>query len=102
MSEVVLPIVYQLGAGGIIGVVVGYAVKKMMKIVAVILGIFALALIYMEYKGIVNVNYEKLSELVEKAYGGTGSVSQWLTPIVAHLPFAGTFFVGFAIGFKAG
>ena len=45
MSEIVLPIVYQLGAGGILGFVVGYAIKKMMKIVAVIIGIFALILI---------------------------------------------------------
>jgi uncharacterized membrane protein (Fun14 family) len=102
MSEIVLPIVYQLGAGGILGFVVGYAVKKMMKIVAVIIGIFALILIYLGHTGIIDVNYDKLSEAIEGLYGGAGEATHWLTPLVANLPFAGVFLVGAAIGFKAG
>lgn len=102
MSEIVLPIVYQLGAGGILGFVVGYAIKKMMKIVAVIIGIFALILIYLGHTGIINVNYDKLTEAIEGFYGSAGGATRWLTPLVANLPFAGVFLVGAAIGFKAG
>ena len=32
MSELISPIVYQIGAGGILGFIVGYAVKKLLKI----------------------------------------------------------------------
>lgn len=102
MSEILLPIAYQLGAGGILGFIVGYAVKKMMKILAVIVGLFTLVLIYLGHVGVINVNYDKLAEAIENMYGSAGGASQWLTPIVANLPFAGTFMVGAAIGFKAG
>jgi len=102
MSEVILPIAYQLGAGGILGFVVGYAIKKMMKIVAVILGLFTLALLYLGHTGVISVNYDKLLDAIEKLYGNSGGATQWLTPIVANLPFASVFLVGAAIGFKAG
>jgi len=102
MSEVFLPIAYQLGAGGVLGFVVGYAIKKMLKILAVILGLFALAIIYLGYSGIIQVNYEKFAELIERTYIGAGQASQWMTPIIAHLPFAGSFLAGIALGLKVG
>ena len=102
MSEFLSPLVYQLGTGGVLGFVVGYAIKKMIKIVIVVMGAFAALLIYLEYKGIINVNYDKFASLVGSASGLSGKASQWLLPIVAHLPFAGSFAVGAALGFKMG
>ena len=102
MSEVISPIIYQLGAGGILGFVAGYAIKKLLKILAVIAGLFALALIYLGYTGIISVNYEKLTEAIEGLMGDLGGASQWVSPIVANLPFAGSFLVGAALGLKKG
>lgn len=102
MSEVVTPIVYQLGIGAIGGFIVGYALKKVTKIVAVIIGLFILALIYLGYSGILTINYDKLGEAVSKALGGAGTATGWLAPIIAHLPFAGAFGLGFFLGFKMG
>lgn len=102
MSEVISPIIYQLGAGGILGFVAGYAIKKLLKILAVIAGLFALALIYLGYTGIISVNYDKLTEAIEGLMGGLGTASQWVSPIVANLPFAGSFLVGAALGLKKG
>lgn len=67
MSEVLTPIVYQLGVGGIGGFIAGYEVKKIAKIIAVILGIFFLLLVYPGYTGVISVNYERLTEAVSKA-----------------------------------
>ena len=106
MSEVLTPIVYQLGTGGIAGFVVGYAIKKLAKIVAVIAGLFFLALTYLATVGVINVHYDKLTEMIEgligAGNGGMEGATQWLAPIIANLPFAGTFVVGFALGIKMG
>jgi len=102
MSELLPPLVYQLGTGGVLGFVVGYAIKKMIKIAIVVMGIFAALLIYLEYEGIINVNYDKFAGLIERASGLSGEASQWILPIIAHLPFAGSFIVGAALGFKMG
>ncbi len=102
MSEIITPVVYQLGIGGFLGFFVGYAVKKMTKILAVLIGIGALILIYLGYEGIISINYDKLTELVESLMGSAGQASTMLTPIVANLPFAGSFLAGLAVGVKLG
>lgn len=102
MSEIITPLIYQFGTGGILGFVVGYAVKKVTKILAVIAGLLALALLYLGFQGIINVNYDKLSQMVEGFTGNLGQASSFLTPLIANLPFAGSFAVGAAIGLKVG
>jgi len=93
---------YQLGIGGIGGFIAGYALKKMMKIVAVVIGLFILALVYLGYSGIITINYGELGNAVSSALGLTGQAAEWITPIIAHLPFAGTFGLGLFLGFKMG
>jgi uncharacterized membrane protein (Fun14 family) len=102
MSELISPIVYQIGAGGILGFIVGYAIKKLLKIIAVIVGLFAIALIYLGYTGIINVDYDKLTVAIKGIIGNLGGASEWITPIIASLPFAGTFMLGAVIGLKKG
>ena len=102
MSEVLTPIVYQMGVGGVLGFFVGYAIKKLTKLIAVLVGIFALLLIYLGYEGVINVNYDKLEKMLESLTGITGQASKLITPIIANLPFAGSFIAGAAIGLKLG
>jgi uncharacterized membrane protein (Fun14 family) len=102
MSEIVSPLVFQLGTGAIGGFVVGYAIKKLAKLIAILIGVFILALIYLSSQGILDVNYGKLSKAVSGWLQRAGEALAWLTPIVAHLPFAGSFLVGFFLGFKMG
>lgn len=101
MSEILTPIIYQLGVGGIGGFIVGYAIKKIVKIIAVILGLLLLFLIYLGSIGVINVNYDKLTEATSKALP-TIEASNLLMPIINHLPFAGSFMVGFILGLKKG
>ena len=76
------------------GFVAGCAIKKLLKILAVIAGLFALALIYLGYTGIISVNYEKLTEAIEGLMSGLRGATQWAWPIIANLSFAGSFLVG--------
>ena len=102
MSEIATPLVFQLGTGGVGGFVVGYAIKKVAKLIVVLIGICLLALIYLSSQGILSVNYDKLFDAVSGWLGGAAGTVGWLTPIIAHLPFAGSFLVGFFLGFKMG
>jgi uncharacterized membrane protein (Fun14 family) len=55
-----MPFVSTIGFGGIVGFLVGFALKRIMKILAVIAGIFFAALLYLESQHIVNINWDKL------------------------------------------
>jgi uncharacterized membrane protein (Fun14 family) len=102
MSEVLTPIVTQLGIGAVGGFIVGYALKKVTKIVAVIIGLFLVALIYLVNKGIITIDYGKFEDAILNALGGAGTAAGWLAPVIAHLPFAGSFGLGLFLGFKMG
>jgi len=102
MSEILTPLVFQLGAGGVAGFVVGYALKKLAKIVAFIAGLFFIALLYLAYIDVINVNYGKLLEAIGGLVGSAGGAIGWITGVIAVLPFAATFAVGFWIGLKVG
>ncbi len=102
MSEVLTPIVYQMGIGGILGFFSGYAVKKIAKIIAVLIGLGALLLIYLGYEGIITINYDKSISDDSEPNGNSSQASIALTPIIANLPFAGSFIAGVAVGAKLG
>jgi uncharacterized membrane protein (Fun14 family) len=59
----VMPFVSTIGFGGIAGFLVGFALKRIMKILAVIAGVFFAALLYLESQHIVNVNWDKLQTI---------------------------------------
>jgi uncharacterized membrane protein (Fun14 family) len=48
-----------LSGGFFVGILVGYALKKVIKIAAVILGLFLTALVYLQYYEIAIVNWDK-------------------------------------------
>ena len=102
MSEILSSIGFQLGAGGIGGFIVGFALKKIGKIIAIIMGLFIAALIYLGYQGIINVNYQALFDAVAGAFGLAGAAFSWLAGAISLLPFAGTFVLGLPLGFKLG
>ena len=101
MSELVIPIIYQLCVGGIGGFFVGYVVRKVTKIIAVILGIFLLSLISLAYVGAISVNYDELIEVLSKL-AIPEQAAELLTPILANLPFAASFIIAFLIGLTKG
>ena len=66
MSDIessIMPFVSTIGFGGIAGFLIGFALKRIMKILAVIAGVFFAALLYLESQHIVNVNWDKLQTI---------------------------------------
>jgi uncharacterized membrane protein (Fun14 family) len=102
MSELISPLVYQLGIGGIGGFIVGFALKKISKLIMVLIGLFVVALIYLSTRGIININYDALWNAISNLFGQTGGVFSWFVHIISLMPFFGSFIVGFLLGFKLG
>ena len=59
----IMPFVSIVGFGGIVGFLIGFVLKRIMKILAVIAGVFFAALLYLESQHIVNVNWDKLQTI---------------------------------------
>lgn len=101
-SSYLTPLVTQLGVGGIIGLCIGYAIKKVAKIVAAIIGLFSLGLIYLESQGMISVDWLGVEAWGNTALAGLGEMEGALGVILSNLPFAGGAIVGFGIGIKMG
>ena len=49
-----------IGGGFFIGLLIGYALKKVVKLVAVVVGLFFAGIAYLQYEEVVTVNWSKL------------------------------------------
>ena len=102
MSEIITPVVYQLGLGAIGGFVVGFALKKLSKLFFVLIGILVVVLLYLGINGIISVNYGALWTAIANALGVAGGAASWLVGLISVLPFVGSFGAGFVLGFMIG
>ena len=98
--EIPTPLLTQLGVGGVAGLCVGYAFKKLGKMVTFIIGLAFIGLELLAYKGIININYDAIQQWGSELIGQVSAFEGVLTLIIANLPFAASFLVGFAIGLK--
>jgi uncharacterized membrane protein (Fun14 family) len=102
MSEIIAPVVYQLGLGAVGGFIIGFALKKIAKLFIVVLGIFILALLYLGVGNIISINFGALWNAISGWLGGAGQAASWLIGLISLIPFIGSFMVGFFFGFKLG
>jgi uncharacterized membrane protein (Fun14 family) len=69
-----------LGGGFFVGVLIGYALKKVIKIVAVIVGLFLAGLAYLQYHQMANINWNKLQTVSE------GTITTLSNAIIIQIP----------------
>ena len=95
----------ELGFGGAAGLVVGYAAKKLTKLVAIGLGLLFITVQVLAHQGWITVNWTAVQSTAEGVWtdpaGQTLAHRLW-DIITANLPFGGGFVTGFALGFKLG
>ena len=102
MSELIPPVLYQLGVGAICGFIIGFAIKKALKLLILLAGIFLLILVYLGYSGIITINFDKLFDAVKNLFDLGQQISGWLILIISTLPLTGSFIAGLILGFKVG
>ena len=100
-----------IGFGGVAGFLIGFAIKKAMKLMMIIVGLFFAALGYLNYQGIVTVNWDKLNSSTAEATTGIGNatgqvagISDQIAPTLINfgIPVTGSFAAFFVLGFMKG
>jgi uncharacterized membrane protein (Fun14 family) len=98
-----------LSSGGIAGFLIGYAVKKGIKIILGLAGLLLAGLTYLNYKGLVSVDWEKIATVSNKAisefsigsanYASSVMDSQVVPTMMNFgVPLTGSFAAGFILG----
>jgi uncharacterized membrane protein (Fun14 family) len=59
------PAAATVGGGFFVGILIGYALKKVIKLVAIIVGLFLAGLAYLQYHHIADINWNKLQTVSE-------------------------------------
>ena len=87
---------------GIAGFLIGYAIKKLIKLFLFIVGLFLLALVGLEHLGAIKIYYDKLGEALISALG---IMQRWLPeiiPALSDLFYSISFGAGFLLGLMKG
>ncbi|SFR42789.1 FUN14 domain-containing protein [Halogeometricum limi] len=94
----------EFGSGAVIGGIIGFAAKKVAKIVAVIVGLELALFKFLESREILTVDWEKLSAGLLKTTESatTGTPPSWVSTILSTLSISAGFTGGFLVGFKKG
>ena len=116
------PAAATLGGGFFAGILIGYALKKVIKLVAIIVGLFLAGLVYLQYNQIANINWNKLQTVSESAIATLSNLTMHITGINSNssvgdvhaaatasvamtnfgIPLTGSMSAGFTIGFIKG
>lgn len=99
MSDLFTSILFPFSSGAAGGFLIGYATKKIVKILMLFLGLYSFFLFYLAHTGVIEINSEKLAEATCSILGQTAGFFSVLT---AYLPFSGSFATGFALGIMKG
>ena len=112
-----------IGGGFFVGVLVGYALKKVIKVLAIVVGLFFAGLVYLQYQQILSVNWNKLQVVSQGAVSTLANATTQIPSLgssglnssssgVSHtthlaltnlgIPLTGSMAMGFAVGFMKG
>jgi uncharacterized membrane protein (Fun14 family) len=53
-------VVGSIGGGFLVGILIGYALKKIVKLVAVVVGLFFAGIAYLQYQHILSIDWNEL------------------------------------------
>jgi uncharacterized membrane protein (Fun14 family) len=95
----------EVGLGAIFGFATGFAAKKAMKAVLIVIGMLLLLAVFLEQKGIITVQWDVLEATYAQSINSkalTETISQFAQRLGDLIPVSGGFVAGFLLGFRAG
>ncbi|ELZ26109.1 hypothetical protein C474_20451 [Halogeometricum pallidum JCM 14848] len=94
----------EFGSGAAVGGIIGFAAKKVAKVLAVIVGLELAVFKFLESRGILSVDWEKLTAGMLKTTeaAASGTPPSWLSTLLSTLSVSAGFTGGFLVGFKKG
>ena len=101
-----------IGGGFFAGILIGYALKKVVKVVAIVVGLFFAGLAYLPYQHIIDIRWAKLESTSQNAVTtlanattqipGLNTTDHTATISNPSIPLTGSLSMGFVIGFIKG
>ena len=93
-----------MGASFMVGLAVGYVVKKSFKLMIFLLGVALILIFFLEYKHIVTINEDALLSSIDSIKNSFIHFADFLRERVEKFKMAGTISagVGFVVGIKMG
>jgi uncharacterized membrane protein (Fun14 family) len=113
MFESFSPIAITIGGGFFTGILIGWALKKITKLFAIISGLFLAGLAYLQYQQIAFINWDKLEQVsmgvvntlvnatTKMIDGGSREIAE-LAITNFGIPLTSSISIGFTIGFIKG
>ncbi|MFY3741213.1 MAG: putative membrane protein (Fun14 family) [Candidatus Nitrosomirales archaeon] len=92
----------QLAIGGLVGFLIGFALKKITKIALVLAGIFFITIAYLEHGKFINVNYEQFELAINNMLQQFGSNLILPSFLAMNLPLIASFGGALAFGLRKG
>lgn len=103
-----------VGIGGFMGFLMGYAIKKILKIIIIVAGLLVGILYYFQYNGLITLDWSKLEAALSNAMTNASGfdlntpflpgISDQIMHSLSNsgIPLTGGFAAGFAFGFSKG
>ena len=94
----------EFGSGAVIGGIVGFAAKKVAKLIAVLVGIELALFKFLESREVLSVDWEQLTAgMMRASEAASGQAPpSWLSTILSTLSVSAGFTGGFLLGFRKG
>jgi len=115
------PLAATIGSGFVAGALVGFALKKVLKILAIVVGLFFAGLAYLQYQQVAfNINWDKLQATSQNAVTSLANATTQISNHISNvtdsnnhtvatlaisnfgIPLTGSMAMGFAVGFMKG
>ena len=103
--ETIAPYASQLTFGGVAGFASGYALKKIGKFAAILLGVLFIGTQVLVYYGVAEIDWLRIQESVNPLLSSESLNRGWRNLIgllTANVPFAAAYIPGFLLGFTRG
>jgi len=93
----------EFGSGAVIGGIIGFAAKKVAKIIAIIVGLELALFKFLESRDILTVDWAALSAgILKTGENATAGPPSWVSTILSTLSVSVGFTGGFLLGFRRG
>jgi uncharacterized membrane protein (Fun14 family) len=107
-TEAFTSISVTIGGGFITGLFLGYALKKVVKLIAVVVGLFIAGMAYLQYQQIAYFDWNKIERMITPTFGNVTSqifsnqdISSFALSNLG-IPLTSGMSAGFAVGFMKG
>jgi uncharacterized membrane protein (Fun14 family) len=107
-ADTITSVTATIGGGFFGGILIGYALKQVVKLVAVVVGLFLAGLAYLQYQQIAAFDWNKIESTISTIANATTANTfnsyniEALATTNLGIPLTGGMSAGFAIGFMKG